>query len=310
MQKWGKHRNGKVRYRCPHCGANGTRLRPDITQKYHRQLYQKWLLSKLTLTDFAIKYGVTRRTLDRWFIPFRKEKILPKDHPIRSDIFIIDGYYVEYGAVVLIAQNPQNQVVGWHFTYRENTATWSEFLNKISTFPFAIVCDGQKGMLKAIQARYPGVIIQRCQFHVIHQVNTLLTKRPETDAAQKLKNIVNQITQVKTKEDLKVWLRLYKRWYHKYHDFLNEKTYQLQLTPTGKQKWHYTHGRLHRAHFHLKQALPNLFQYLRYPQIPNTSNRIEGGINAQLQRQIDYHRGTKLFQRRQIIALLLKQKQG
>jgi hypothetical protein len=235
---------------------------------------------------------------------------VPNYHLTQSDIFIIDGYYVEYGATVLIAQNPRNIIVGWHFTYAENASTWIEFLNSISTFPLAVVCDGQKGMLKAIKLRYPGVIIQRCQFHVIHQINLLLTKHPETETARQLKTIVNQVTKVKTRDELKVWLLSYKSWYQHYQPFLKERTYQEKLTPMGRRKWNYTHSHLHAAHSHLKNALPNLFQYLRYPQIPNTSNRIEGGINAQLQRIIDDHRGTKILQRRQIIALLLKRKQG
>jgi len=310
MQKWGKHRSGKVHYRCPWCGSNETRLRVDLTQRYRRQLYQKWLLSKFTLSDFGKQYGVTRQTLDRWFLPFRDEEIIPDYHLAQSDIFIIDGYYVEYGATCLIAQNPLNQVVGWHFTYTESSSTWLTFLNSISAFPRAVVCDGQKGMLKAIRLRHPGVIIQRCQFHVIHQINLLLTKHPETEAARQLKIIVNQITQVKTKEELRTWLLSYKSWYREYQSFLKERTYQEKLTLTGRHKWHYTHAHLHASHSHLKNALPNLFQCVRFPEIPNTSNRIEGGINAQLQRIIDDHRGTKILQRRQIIALLLKRKQS
>lgn len=310
MQKWGTHKSGTSRFRCSSCGLNGVRERDDLTRKYRRQLYQKWLLSKLTLSDFGVAYKVTRRTLDRWFTPFRDEEITPNCHLAQSDVFIIDGYYVEYGATVLIAQNPLNKVVGWHFTYVENSTTWSEFLNSISAFPRAVVCDGQKGMLKAIKLRYPGVVIQRCQFHVIHQVNLLLTKHPETEAARKLKHLVNQIVLVKTRDDLRTWLLSYRSWYQQYQSFLKERTYQEKLTPTGRRKWHYTHAHLHASHSHLKNALPNLFQYLRYREIPNTSNRIEGGINAQLQRKVDDHRGTKLIQRRQIIALLLKQKQG
>ena len=144
----------------------------------------------------------------------------------------------------------------------------------------------------------------------MHQINLLLTKYLETEAARRLKYLVNQIVLVKTKDDLRIWLLSYKSWYHQYSDFLKERTYQEKLTPTGRRKWHYTHGHLHASHSHLKNALPNLFQYLRYGEIPNTSNRIEGGINAQLQRKIDDHRGTKLLQRRQIIALILKGKQG
>ncbi len=273
-------------------------------------MYESWLLSKLTLSDFAQKYAVTRRTLDNWFAPFREQEILPHSISGADEIFIIDGYYVQYGATVLIAQSTKNDVVNWLFTYAENFLTWLELCEKISVFPFAVVCDGQKGMIKAIKLRWPGIIIQRCQFHVIHQVNILLTKHPETLAAQTFKALVGDIVMVRTQNDLKIWLMRYKHWYVAYNTFLREKTYQDSRTPTGRQKWHYTHGRLHAAHSHLKHAFPNLFQYIRFPEIPNTSNRIEGGINAQIQRHIDHHRGTTLFQRRQIIAAFLKQKQS
>lgn len=266
-------------------------------------------MSKLTLSDFAAKHRVTRRTLHNWFLPFRDQEILPHEINGSGQVFIIDGYHLHYAATVLIAQTPSNVVVGWSFTYAENFATWLAFFESMAPFPKAIVCDGQRGMLKAIKLRWPGVIIQRCQFHVIHHVNILLTKHPETMAAQQFKTITNTISKVKNKEDLKSWLIGYRQWYQRYGEFLTQKTYQDNYTPTGRRKWHYTHGHLHAAFSHLKNAYPNLFQYLNYPQIPNTSNRIEGGVNAQIQRQIDHHRGTKLLQRRQIIAAILKQKQ-
>lgn len=309
MQRWGKRSDGAQRFRCRYCKTVERRKRPDLVQKSHQKLYEKWLLSKFTLSDFATKYGVTRRTVDNWFAPFREQEILPTSIPATHDVFIIDGYYVEYGATVLIAQTTKNVVVNWLFTYAENFLTWLKLCEKIGTFPFAIVCDGQKGMIKAIKMRWPRAIIQRCQFHVIHQINILLTKYPEIVASQTFKKIVGNISSVNAIDDLEIWLIEYKQWYVKYKEFLTERTYQEARTPTGRQKWHYTHGRLHAAHSHLKHAFPNLFHYIRFPEIPNTSNRIEGGINAQIQRHIDHHRGTTLFGRRQIIAAFLKQKQ-
>jgi len=309
MQKWGKNRNGSVRFRCFVCQKTGTRKRPDIVSTSHNDLYQTWLLSKFTLSDFALKYDVTRRTLDRWFTPFRTTEIVSKVPNTAGTIFIIDGYYLEFGATVLIAQLVTNQTVDWLFTYAENFTTWLELFNRIHDSPFAVVCDGQKGMLKALRTRWPRVVIQRCQFHVIHQVNILLTKHPELVPAQHFQELVGAIIRVKTRDDLKQWLTHYKQWYKQFGNFLKERTYQQTLTPTGRPKWSYTHGHLHQTHSHLKNALPNLFQYIHYPNIPNTSNRIEGGINAQIQRHIDFHRGTNLFQRRQIIAALLKQTQ-
>lgn len=309
LQKWGFNTSGSQRFRCPKCRQSDTRNRSDLSLINHRKLYEEWLLSKLTLTDFGIKYSVNRRTLDRWFKPFRDEEITPHGHHVGEEVYVIDGYYLQYAATVLIAQTPSNQVVGWSFTYAENFSTWLEFFNSIEAFPSVIVCDGQKGMIKAIKLRWPGVIIQRCQFHVIHQINILLTKNPETLAAQRFKVLVRGISMVKTEPDFRLWLLEYRGWHQQYNLFLKQRTYQDLQTPTGRRKWHYTHGRLHSAHSHLKNALSYLFQYLKYKNVPNTSNRIEGGVNAQIQRHIDHHRGTTLFQRRKIIAALLKRKQ-
>lgn len=93
--------------------------------------------------------------------------------------------------------------------------------------------------------------------------------------------LVLEISQIKTKEQLKSWLTDYKYWYTVNKDFIKEKTYQTEnLTPTGRPKWRYTHGRLHAAHSHSKNSLPYLFRYLQHPEIPNTTNFVEGGISS------------------------------
>ena len=84
-------------------------------------------------------------------------------------------------------------------------------------------------MIKALRARWPRVIIQRCQFHIIHQVNLLLTKRPELRAAQQFKQLVGCIVLVKTRDDLKQWLTDYRSWHESFGSFLKERTYQEML---------------------------------------------------------------------------------
>ena len=309
MQKWGKNRNGSARFRCVCCGVSYTNKRIDLTQKYKQKLFQSWLLGKLSLGEISLKYSVSRQTLHSWFLPFWSNEPKPKKAQISGEVLIIDGKYVDKTATVLIASTPKN-VVSWYFTQRENSSGWTTFLDTLKEFPLAIVCDGQRGMLKAIKYRYPGVTIQRCQFHVIQYCLLKLTKKPESRASLELRKLVLLVSSVKTKDSLKHWLSDYKWWYQTYKDFLKEKTYRTDsLTPTGRPKWHYTHGRLHAAHSHLKNALPNLFQYLRYPQIPNTTNFVEGAINSQMQEKLRFHRGLNLTKRRILIAYFLASKQ-
>ncbi len=309
MQKWGKDARGKVRFRCKFCNVSKTRKRSDLSQKYQFELFHKWLLGKQSLSEISQEYGVTIRTLNNWFAPFWNLEPTPKQTNIADKILIIDGKYVEQNACVLLAACSK-KVASWHFSQRENYSSWLTFLSSFKQIPFAVVCDGQKGMIKAIKQRFPGVIIQRCQFHVIQYCTIKLTKNPESDVAQKLRFLVLQVSQIKTKEHLKSWLTDYKYWYTTNKDFIKEKTFQTEnLTPTGRPKWHYTHGRLHAAHSHLKNSLPYLFRYLQHPEIPNTTNFVEGGINSLMQEKLRFHRGLSLSKRRILIAHFLSSKQ-
>jgi len=309
MQKWGTNRNGSVRFRCSFCGKSQTRKRVDLRQKYRQQLFGKWLLSKQSLDEIAKLYGIKRQTLHSWFTPFWQITPLPSEVDIRDKVIIIDGKGLERNATVLIASTP-NQVASWMFAERENATSWSVFLGNFKHIPFAIVCDGQRGMLKTIKEVFPRVIVQRCQFHVISYCQTKLTKKPESEAAQELRLLVGMITGVKTKQQLKEWFFFYRNWYQAHHEFLKEKTYQeYNLTPTGRKRWHYTHGKLHAAHSHLRNSLPNLFKYLLYPQIPNTTNFVEGAINSQLQEKLRFHRGLNLPKRQVLTAHFLASKQ-
>ncbi len=109
-------------------------------------------------------------------------------------------------AEVLIGQLPDDRPVNWLFTYAENYYTWLELFNQIRDTPLALVGDGQRQMLKAAKMRWPRIIIQRCQFHVIHQINILLTKKPETIPAQEFKKLVARISQIKSKADYQIWI--------------------------------------------------------------------------------------------------------
>lgn len=310
MQKWEKDGRGMPRFRCKTCGVSRIRKRSDLSQKYKQQLFEKWLLGKDSLKEIAQQYTTTRQSLHTWFKPFWQLEPQPKHIDFRGSVLIIDGKYAEKNAAVLIATT-RKSVISWQFTQRENNTSWSTFLGSLKQIPFAVCCDGQRGMLKAIKQRYPGIVVQRCQFHVMKYCLSKLTKNPESRAAVELSVLVLQIARIKTRHQLKYWFSDYRNWFQNHTYFLKEKTCQLQnLTPTGRPKWHYTHGRLHAAHSHLKNAIPNLFHYLKYPQIPNTTNFVEGAINAPMQEKLRFHRGLKLDKRRILIAHFLASKQS
>jgi len=309
LQKWGKNRDGSQRYFCKKCVQIKTRKRPEIAQINHKKIFINWLLGKQSLAEIAQRYAVTNRTLNNWFTPFWNEEPLPEIKNIADQVLIIDGKYVDKNSTVLIG-TVNEKVIFWLFVQRENYSTWKIFLSSFKHIPFAIVGDGQRGMLKAIRELFPSSFIQRCQFHVIKYCLGKLTQNPESSAGQELRFLVIQISKIKSKEQFKLWFEDYLTWRKTYHDFIKEKTFlENYFTPTGKRSWHYTHQNLHASYSHLKNAFPNLFRYLQYSKIPNTSNFVEGAVNSQMQEKLRFHRGLKLPKRKILIAHFLSSKQ-
>lgn len=253
--------------------------------------------------------------MNNWFKDFWVEEIQPKNLSISNQILIIDGFVLEEGTVLLLAKT-KTKVVSWIFVKRETYHNWKVFFSELKGHPDVIVCDGQKGMLKAIKEAFPRVIIQRCQFHILQRSKTLLTRNPETLAAIELKKIIEKIPRIQTKKQLKLWLKDYLNWRSQYKEYLKEKTYYEFDTKfiyknftKGKRKWFYTHKRLRGAVYQIKKALPNLFCYLNNKNIPNTTNHVEGGINSHLKLLLRLHRGLPINKRKYLVSNFLYQKQ-
>jgi transposase-like protein len=267
------------------------------------------LLKKQSKTQLAQKHKINRKTLIRWFNPFWQFEPQSKLVNVRNKVVVLDAKFTGKNVVVLVGCC-ETKVCHYSFAQRENFDSWSIYLSSFNQSPLAAVVDGKRGLKKALETKFPDIIIQRCQFHVMKYILTKLTKKPKAPAAQELKELTLLISRIKTKNDLRQWLGQYKLWWQTYHKFVKEKTYsETQLTKTGRRKWHYTHGRLHAACSHLKNAFPNLFKYLLHPQIPNTTNIVEGSINAKIADLIHLHRGLNSEKKQVLTATFLASKQ-
>jgi hypothetical protein len=255
----------------------------------------------------ALKYQVSTRTLKRRFKPFFEVSSSPLPVKSQGKVVILDGLHLNYQSVVLIART-RDKVITWSFVDKENSSSWQELLFCL-TYPTALVTDGQRGALKAIAASFPGVTIQRCQFHVMHYCLLRLTKNPESKAGQELRQLVLYLPKVKSKKDALFWFNRYRLWNANYLAFVKEKTYQESLGLKKRRRWHYTHGKLHAAHSYLRRSLPYLFKYLTNPQIPNTTNHVEGGINAGIKDLLRKHRGLSLNHRKVLVGYFLRSRQ-
>jgi transposase-like protein len=213
---------------------------------------------------------------------------------------------------LLIAIDRKGKLINYQFALTENSYWWTKLFNKINK-PAVIVSDGQNGILKAIKKCYKDTFIQRCQLHIIKNIKTKLTNNPTTDAGIQLLKITKQLSKIKKIKQAIRWFKVLNNWHNEYTNLLREKTINDNYIKGINKKWWYTHQRLRSSYYQLEKLNKNnqLFVYLnqilktRIGIIPNTSNKIEGGINAQIRRLLGFHRGMSLRHQMRIIEWFL-----
>lgn len=182
MQRWGQTAAKVTRYRCLHCSKSSTWKRRDNHPQWF-PVFLKYLISKTPLEEVAQLHKVGSRTLMRTFKPYWMVAPLPLPQP-SSEVIILDGTSLHGRTDVVLIARSLMSVTSWKFVCRENWESWTLLLSSIPENVFVVVCDGQKGLLKAIHTRWERVKIQRCIKHVKQGVLNKLSTHPKTLAGK------------------------------------------------------------------------------------------------------------------------------
>lgn len=310
MQRWGTTAAGKQRYRCGNCCSTSIVHRPDSRQRVYQRLFIRWITTSTYLTDMAKQVRVSVRTLLRCFQPLWQCCPAPLTPKTAIVGIVLDAVgIVPREQVALIIQDPiERRPVTWSFAPQESVHTWLPLLHSLASAgvqPAYAVCDGQRGLNTALVAVWPKLRIQRCVIHVVRQARLWLTQRPHTRAGQELLALVKELLHIRTRRQRRHWLRRYRRWLTKYDCFLKERT----DNPWSKRHWWYTHRKLRAVRSLITHCLPYIFTFVRYPEIPRTSNHVEGGINSRVKDLLKIHRGLSPDKQRVLVAWYLYSRQ-
>ena len=303
MRRHGYTARGTPRWYCPRCRKTGIRSRPDTRERHARRRFVSWLVGKASTRELAHTYRVSRQTVSRRFQPhFQQAVSWPVPPTIR--ILVLDGSYVHGRWLVVLVALTEDGIACWMFAPRETAAAWSAFLIRLPR-PEIVVCDGQKGLLKAIREVWPGIAIQRCHFHILQLARRYLTRRPKTEAGREIQILMRGLARIRVETAAQAWRLAYEAWEGRYALFLAERTYYRDGT---RVRWWYTHRHLRGMRSLVQGALPHLFTFLRYPGTPNTTNHVEGGVNAMIAESLRLHRGLRLHQKETLVSLLLAER--
>lgn len=285
LKKRGKTAAGKQRWYCRICSQSCVKTRPDLSRGFTFERFISWLLGKDSQDELD---GAARTFRDQttwcWDVPVPRVLTGEIHHAI-----IVDGIRVG-GQICLVARTTEF-VIAWLWVPYESSVYWTELFQLLPA-PTYVVCDGQKGLLKAIALRWPHTIVQRCRFHAGLNVKAKLTLHPESKAGQRLLKLTRDLQRVRTRRQARHWKRKLKTWYRKHGAFINERTIKTNPKPR-ERRWRYTHERTRSAYRQLDKIKDDLLRssYRRNPQLPGTTNHVEGGINSQIRTKIKAHRG-------------------
>ena len=317
MKKNGTTTKGKTRWRCknPDCGTSTTRHRPDQTHTRDFKAFHAYVTGTASLTDMADTLNVSRRTLDRRFTSLWLIDVpnTPDPNRIYDQIFI-DGTYTDAGCLLVAAS--RDHVIAWHWAKRESAHAYTQLLHGIAE-PLCVVLDGGQGAYSAIKACWPNTRIQRCLVHAQRVIRRYTTSRPRTDAGKAIYALALKLTKITTLDQARDWTLRLHDFGVVYKRFLNEKTPLPKQHRTLSKQWEWTHLRVRKAYHSLLHLSRNnwLFTYLQPPpealepkRWASTTNSLEGGINAQLKRIADAHRGRSGERQRKMLEWYLHSK--
>jgi len=307
MSKWGKTAAGSTRWFCTSCRVSGTRKRKDNRERERLSLFVRWLTSKTTLEDIAEAAAVSIQSIINWFQPLWLSPPGPRLPP-NVRVLVLDATSVVPRQRMLLIAGDGDRLspVSWMPASRECYASWTMFLAELRKVfePSVVVCDGQRGLLKAIHETWPKALIQRCLVHVMRQACIWLTQNPKTRAGRELLVLVRCLSDIRTKRQKRRWIRAFRYWNRRHATFLKERTYG------GHGRWWYTHRKLRGTRSLLRNAIPDLFRFVADPSIPRTSNHVEGGLNSRLKELFRCHRGISTARKLALASWYLALRQG
>jgi len=213
------------------------------------------------------------------------------DDPLeyRTNLFklkymLFDGTFVhDRKSMVVLMDSFNYEVLAGQYGVAENsisqlTLFLLPLINR-GLCPKSATVDGNPQVIKLFRTMWPNIIIQRCLVHIQRQGLMWCRRFPKRADAKHLRRLFQQVTYIKTLGERDDFLLAVNNWEQKFSKRIDSKP------ETGK-----VFSDIKRARSMLLKALPDMFHYLDDPQIPFSTNGLEGYF-SRLKANYRQHRG-------------------
>ena len=243
----------------------------------------------MTIDEIADRSGYCTRQLHRWFDDYLDSSPSWTYSSSRPIYLLIDGtYYSDDHCLILYRAENLKRTIFYRFATREDQNEIASDLLYIRDLGYEVIgitTDGGDNIIRAVEYVFPDVPRQRCVVHVQRECLNSITQRPRSTEAKLFRNLIQQLSIVRTVNDKLWWLNVYHRWVEDNKEFVFQKA----VISYSHQEY-YVRNDLRKAYIHLKRAIPNLFTYIDHPGVPKTTNALEAFF-GHIKDQIRSHRG-------------------
>lgn len=286
VKRYGFDRYGRQRFYClnPDCGRTFQWFNLAVKHSQESSWFKQWVKEGYSVRQLTGFSGHSERKINS-LIRGCLKKAVPASTLMGQYLYLLcDGTFIEGRkcALFVIMDASKYSVVAGEYGLKEKSKELQRFFQKLKVQglnPKSFTTDGNFPTLKAIQAVWPDVIIQRCLVHIQRQGLMWCRARPKRIEAQELRKLFLRAPTIDTREDAETFIRCFLSWDRKYG----------QRLLIGKQTGWITSD-LIRARSMLINALPDMFYFLSDPSIPKTTNGLEGYF-SRLKDKYYRHRG-------------------
>lgn len=282
---FGRTTNNKRRFKCKSCNKTYIWKRKYNKTYKEKHWFDLWVKEGYSIRQLSEISGYCRQKLG-----LIKDYWLSQEPPALSHMLyrkakylLFDGtYFHKNGCLAILTDHGTKNILSYAYIDKEsyhNVYPLFLELKEQGLDPRAITMDGHRFVIKAILDVWPDMLIQRCLYHIQRQGLQWLRTYPKTEAGKKLRIILKFVTQIKTEEEKVAFITLYKLWHQKYKKFI-------KALPRNSA----AHIDLKKAMGLINNALPDMFHYIKDPNIAPTTNLLEN-FYSRLKHNYRSHRG-------------------
>lgn len=280
---FGKTSTNKQRFKCLICNKTFTWKRV-YNKRYREKLwFDLWIKESYSIRQLAKISGHSKNKLER-----NKNYWLSKSPKSTSDfssfkyIYYDGTYFGKNNCLICLMDIKTQKIISNIFTTKEgykNVYPWFQKLKLEGLNPYYIVMDGERSVIRAIRDLWPNTHIQRCLCHIQREGMRWLRTYPKTQAGRELRIMLSKICTIKNEKEQNNFINNFYAWLEQNYEF----TRSLPSNNIGFRD-------LKKTVTLIKNAIPDMFYYIKEPTITSTTNTLES-FYSRLKSDYNRHRG-------------------